>query len=121
MIVTITGSTGGFTHQVPVRRLVARPRKPALLNKGFQEYHGMPICDLPVSPDAARNLTQDMAGEVGNTDPRKQQEAHVIRYQGQSTLTCLWIPTNEGITACHPPGRCSEQQTPQRTSMTIKD
>ena len=61
---------GGGTDLQPIGRLITGAGKAAEFDKGFHQEHGMAVFARPVGAEPARELGQQMTGEVRHADPR---------------------------------------------------
>src|SRR5664279_4879602 len=68
----------GSSQYCPVRRPIAGSAEPFRVNEGFQKIDRVPVDAFPVLRDLAGHATQDMRGQVRNSDPRQNQKPSVV-------------------------------------------
>ncbi len=97
-IVAVVSSTAfGLADVLPIGSLVANPTEMLALDKSFQQVNGVSVFLYPVGTDAFGDASENMTSQMGNPDPGKDQETHVIGNERQIAFAGLGIPADEGI------------------------
>src|SRR5450756_2837292 len=81
----------------------------------------MTILLMPVGADAAGDPGEDMTGQMGNTDPGQDKEAHVVRQVPQIAFPDLLCPPDAGIPWRGFPCRGAKQEASQGATLNIFD
>lgn len=119
MIAVIAGTASGLTGEDPVCRPITGASEQGPVDKGFQQIDGMSILFLPVRADAMGNPGEDMAGQMGNLNPRQDEKTHVVRQIPQVAFPIFFVPRDEGIPRRRLPGSGAKQKTGQGTALGI--
>ncbi len=93
----IAAAPFGLIDVNPVGCLIADASESFPFDKGFQEIKGMVVFLYPVQTDVSGDPSQDVAGQVRNSDPGQNQKSHVIGQQVEIFLSRLSIPVDKVI------------------------
>ena len=107
----LTAAALGLADTDPVGGTVAGPLEAGAVDKGFEEVHGVAVLGLPVGREAASQAGQEVAGEVRDTDPGKDQEAHIVGNPREALGTGGVAPSDELIAWLDPPGGSAKERT----------
>ena len=105
MLLVLDPSTCGLPHQDPIGSFETSPGKAIGIDEGLQVINRMIVQRLPVAADSAGDLGQDVAGQVSNFNPGKDQVAAVVIQKMQILTTGLGASPDEAIPRAQIPRR----------------
>ena len=105
----------------PSGGLVNRPGVSEYLDEGFDQHRGDPVAGGPVPRVASFHDHQQMGAEVGDADPRQDEESRIVDHLRQ-VLLALWVgPADEAITRSQFPGSGGEARQGDGMAMAVLD
>lgn len=105
----------------PIGSPVADAAKPFLIDEGFEHIEGMSVLARPVVANASGDGSENVTGQMRNTDPGQNEKSHIVRDEWKSLLPRSRIPADPLIAASDLPRRGTEEQTSKRTLLPIED
>src|SRR5271157_1852146 len=93
----VLAASGGQPQIYPVGRAVGGAGKLLGVNKGLQEVNGMLVEDLPVCRNPSGHPCQQVAGQMRNAYPRKDEKAGVVGEEVNVVLPRLRTPPDVSV------------------------
>ena len=100
----------GFPKILEACGLIAGSGKAGGIDEGFDEQDGMAVLDFPVGREAMQAESQDLRGQVGTTNPRKNEIAHVVGQIAQAPGPLGSGPSDHPVSVSIAPGGGSPAQ-----------
>ncbi len=119
-VLTVSGSPFGIAQVDPVGGFVAGPLEAVLLNEGLQQEDGVIVLLYPVPAQPSGYMSQKVAGQMGNVDPRQYQKPTVAGNKGEVFCSCFAVPADEIIAGGRFPCGGAEQKTRQRSLSIVE-
>lgn len=95
-IVSVVSSTFFcLADQLPIGSLVTGDLKAFPLDKGFEQINGMSVFVYEIVPDAASNESRNVACQMGNAYPGKNEKTQVIGDEVEIMFPGQSIPADE--------------------------
>ncbi len=105
----------------PIGSPVTDAAKPLLIDEGFEHIDGMSILVHPVVANAFGDGSENVTGQMRNTDPWQNEKSHVVCDEWQSLLPSSRIPADPLIAVSDLLRGGTEEQTSKRTLLPIED
>jgi hypothetical protein len=119
MMTILTAAPLGRADVKPIGGPVTRAAEPIRLDERLHQPNPMPILNLPVGCQPAAPLSQQVAGQVFDLHPGRNEEAALITDPGQSRQTSLPIPANELVSHRAFPRSRSENTSPHNSPVPV--
>ena len=84
----------GLSDPQPIGRAVTGAAEAAAVDKGFQEFDGMPVFTLPIRRDPGDDPPEYMTGQLRNMNPGKVEETGVVDDPSQGAGPLGGAPPN---------------------------
>lgn len=106
----VAAAPSGADDALPVRRLVAGFPEAIPFHEALQPLEAMATASLPVDVDAVDHLAQEVAGQVRNPYPRKDDEAGVAGDAAEPLRTFVEATSRRLVTRGAPSCASTEKQ-----------
>jgi hypothetical protein len=107
-------SSLGEAHMNPIGCLIAGSFESLAIHKGLQEDDRVVVDFLPVSWEDFRHPPQEVRCQMGNLDPRKNEEAGILGNKIDVSIPVSGLPSDEVIPRGHLPSCSSPTEASQR-------
>ena len=87
---------------------IAASGKTLPVHECFQDKEGLPVLRFPVDGNSLTDAPQNLAGQVGNTNPVEDQKAGVVGHTAQPLRSLFYAPSDPLI-----PGRALPSRRPE--------
>ena len=94
----------GVADMKPVGGAVAGAAKALGVDEGFQEDGGEAVAAFPIVRELVSDASEDVRGEVGDVNPRQDQEAGVVDHEVEVVLSLGRSPADEAVAWGDGPG-----------------
>src|SRR3989442_5892761 len=102
-------------------RPIAGAGEALAIHERLQQIHPLAILGLPVRSDPSANETENVTGQVGDTNPGKDQKPGIVGDPTQALSSLVAAPANPLITGRTLPGGGSEHHAGQRSTLPAAD
>jgi hypothetical protein len=109
VVAVLPGSPPGLAGKHPIGSPVAGSGEAGTIDKGFDQADGMSVTLLPVVVQTPGDSRKNVAGEMWDFDPWKDQEPAIVRCQGQIGFALCRRPANEFVAGGRSPRGGTEQ------------
>ncbi len=112
----------GVAHEVPIGRPITGPGEPGGIDERLNQHRAIAVDLDPVVPDLLGGQREHVAGEIRNSNPRKDQKPIVAQHQREELPPMRRVPADPVIARRQRPGRRGrKQQTAERVLPDCRD